>query len=611
MVAVVGGEMSERRQGLLATLAIGVVGLVYVLTAARTVQGGDSGELATVGATGDVAHPPGYPLFVLWLRALGWLPAASIAHRASLATVLTGVAALMLVHRACRAWGASMTMATLATSIFAVSPIAWRLSTEPEVFMLNVALAMVIVTLAAPVDRPFRFVRSEEQRVLLLALAAGLGLSNHHSIVLLAPLGVTAAIAAIRRSAHPPRAALGALFALVVGLSPYLYLVYAARHPTSSCTWGDTSTFKGLLHHFLRADYGTFNLAASARRPSPALNLSAFASGVVVQSGGFAILALAPPLVAIRRRRRPSLESVMLAVSFLAAGPLLIARFNTYPIGLAERIVERFYLFPLALLTVFAAVGASQVIEGRSRLVAVVAPLAIFLGRGGFTWGNRLEEARYRGATEAYVRDVFRITPRRSILLVAGDDAVGGFFYAKCALRLRDDVDVVTPMLLLTDWYWPRLTAQLSLPKPITHAWRSSPESEPVLNAPLVIDDLVATNRPVVLNQWFATTLPTRFSSYPHGPLIRIVAPSEVPDPDHLLLETEELYAVLEVPAMLRPPPARDTWAGARAPDYARPWSALAEAFERNGARERAAYCRDRARSLTPEPTSGLGVTQK
>jgi hypothetical protein len=578
-----------------------LAGLLYATSAARTVQGGDSGEIATAGATGDVLHPPGYPLFLLWLRLFSWLPAESIAHRASLATALSAGLAIALVQKACRAWGASIGAAAVATLIFAVSPIAWRLSTEPEVFMLNVAIAMVILILASPEARPFGFVRTDRQRVLLLALFAGLGLANHHSIVLLAPVGLTAAIAALRRSRSGLlQTALLSLGMLAVGLSPYLYLLYAARHPTSSCTWGDTSTLRGLLHHFLRADYGTFNLAASPRKPSPALNVFALFKAVTIESGGLVLLSAVPCIVAIRKRRRPSILVVIFVVTFLVVGPLFVARFNTYPIGLAKRIVERFYLFPLSILTIFASVGATQVFE-RYR-VSVVALAGILIARTGFTIGERLADAPYRGMTEAYARDVFRIAPPSSILLVSGDDAVGGFFYARCGLHLREDVDVVTPVMLLTDWYWPRVTSQLKLSKPITHGVRATPESEPVLDPTSALRDFLATNRPVLLNEWFARTLSTRFPSYPYGPVIRLVDTDHVPDPDRLLAETDDLYTLLDAPKLLRPPPPKSTWPGARAVDYARPWNVLAEAFGREGDRAaaQAAYCRDRARLLTP-----------
>ena len=44
----------------------------------------------SLSATGGAAHPTGYPLFVLWLRATSWLPGASVAHTAALSTAVLG-----------------------------------------------------------------------------------------------------------------------------------------------------------------------------------------------------------------------------------------------------------------------------------------------------------------------------------------------------------------------------------------------------------------------------------------------------------------------------------------------------------------------------------------
>ena len=124
-------------------------GIAFVLTAAKTVQGGDSGELAAVGSAGGVAHPPGYPLFVLWCRVWSWLPAASPTHRIALATAILGALAVFMLQEAAVAWGVSALGAALAAALFAATPLTWRLSSEPEVFMLNTLIALTIVRLAA------------------------------------------------------------------------------------------------------------------------------------------------------------------------------------------------------------------------------------------------------------------------------------------------------------------------------------------------------------------------------------------------------------------------------------------------------------------------------
>lgn len=128
--------------------AVALVALVYAATCARAVLGGDNGEFATLFAEGGVAHPSGYPLYTLWLRAWSWLPASSPAHGAALATSLHGALAAGALVLAARAWGASCWGALVSASwCFASLP---RRAMHAEVFALNAAVGLTVAWLAAP-----------------------------------------------------------------------------------------------------------------------------------------------------------------------------------------------------------------------------------------------------------------------------------------------------------------------------------------------------------------------------------------------------------------------------------------------------------------------------
>lgn len=51
---------------------------------------------------------------------------------------------------------------------------------------------------------------------------------------------------------------LGLCFA--AGLLPYVYLPISSYLSQARWTWGDQTTLHGFLTHFLREEYGTFNL---------------------------------------------------------------------------------------------------------------------------------------------------------------------------------------------------------------------------------------------------------------------------------------------------------------------------------------------------------------
>ncbi|MGE5183840.1 MAG: protein O-mannosyl-transferase family, partial [Acidobacteriota bacterium] len=146
------------------------VAALYLAIAPAHVIDGDNAEFCTLGALGGAGHPPGYPLFVLWLRAMSWLPGASPAHTAALATALLGALSIVVLHAACRAWGARPLAATLACAIYAGAPVVIAIYTEAEVFALNGVIVGGVLLLAAR-GGPLR----GTWRAGALGLVAGLG----------------------------------------------------------------------------------------------------------------------------------------------------------------------------------------------------------------------------------------------------------------------------------------------------------------------------------------------------------------------------------------------------------------------------------------------------
>ena len=113
------------------TLAV-FIGLVilYLLTATRTLQGGDTAEFTLVAALGGVPHPPGYPLYVLLARGFAQLPLGPLPFRVSLLSVVCGAAAATMVTRILRRLTGSTWAAVTGGIAFGLTPIAWRRSSN-------------------------------------------------------------------------------------------------------------------------------------------------------------------------------------------------------------------------------------------------------------------------------------------------------------------------------------------------------------------------------------------------------------------------------------------------------------------------------------------------
>jgi hypothetical protein len=587
--------MQDARGGrTLATLVFVTIGALYAITSARYVLGGDNGELVAVAFSKGIAHPPGYPLYVLLLALARLVPASSPAHAAALLTSIMATASVALLAWAARGWGASRTSSLFAAALYAVTPLAWILGTHAEVFALNVLLAMAIVGLAGPERAPP--LGREHLRAFLLALFAGLGLSNHHTIVLLAPIGLYAFVKSVR-AAGAKALAMGAL-GLVLGLTPYLSLALraSAATPGEGCHWGSPRGIEGVVHHFLRRDYGTFSLGISDAAAAPLAHVAALAKTLVVDLFGAPLLVLfVAYLVFGKKPRAPAFNAwVALVASFVLVGPMFAARFNLPTDGLAIRITERFHLLPLALLAVMFAKALDVVIERVPQRQRPAIFGAVFLVRA--VTAHPAVAEHHRPTIDNYVRNALTLAPPRAIVLHSGDDRVGGFLYARCALGLRPDVDAIAPVLLLTDWYPPQVSARLGIP--IVHGVTPPGKDRPQLSARALVEQLLATDRPLVLTDWFSSGLEQSLPSYPVGPLIHVPKNrADVPAPPALAGMNVDAYDKMKLEPTL---PEPNTWGGARVLDYARPWTVLANAFAASGDEARAEICRNRAKALTP-----------
>jgi hypothetical protein len=567
---------------------VALVAVVYALTCARAVLGGDNGEFATLFAEGGVAHPSGYPLYTLWLRAWSWLPASSPAHGAALATSLHGALAAAALALASRAWGATRwgTLFALASWCFASLP--WRLSTHAEVFALNAAVALTVAWIAAP-QGPARGAR----RTALLGLVAGAGLANHLSVALVAPLGLYGAVLGIRESEHRVRTALLGVAALAPGLATYTSLYLTAMHAGDRYIWGDPTTLQGLIDHILRKDFGTGQLSASGAPPQPLAHLGFLLRNVfsdlhvlpaVLGLAGYGALERDASTGADARSR------AFLGAALVTVGPLFLSRFNIPPTGLGGAVVERFHLLPMSLLAVTIGRGFDRVAElaplGRNVQATLGAAVAVV----GFARGLPAVRFEQDPTVERYLRDVLDTLPPRAVVLGTGDHRTLGFPYVQRALGLRRDVLFIDPRLLPMPHYRARIERRLGRPFAFP-ATRSIP-TVPVAEAAL------ATGRPVFLTNVFTASIPRALPVYPEGVVLRVLPRDErPPPPDQVLARNEALFARYRVrPGRRVLPP----WQATAQMEYARTWGALADAATAAGRPDVAAPLRERAASYAP-----------
>lgn len=220
-------EREDQALDALLALALGVGGFVlYLATLAPTVLYADGGEFQFVPYILGIAHPTGYPLYLL----LGWawshiLPLGDVAYRmnlfsafwAALAVGLTYPTAVYFVKRGAPGIGGipARLAAVTATAIFAVGQTFWSQAVIAEVYSFNAFfVALILLLLFGVVDCLEKDTLPTLGRIsplalrrLALATAYGLSLTHHPTVLLLLP-GILAFLWLAGRDVQPrPRSA--------------------------------------------------------------------------------------------------------------------------------------------------------------------------------------------------------------------------------------------------------------------------------------------------------------------------------------------------------------------------------------------------------------------
>lgn len=206
-------------------VAVAFVGAlaIYASGAAPTVLEGDSGELQAVALAGGVAHSSGYPLFCLVSRLFALLP-GDPAFRINLMSACFGAAGVATLVLAAIELGVSGGAALAAGVIFGAGFSWWSASLRAEVYTLSL---FVMLLAWRQVNLALRSGAPRER--MLAAVLLGVACTGHLShLGAVAFLGTALAWVAFRaRRAWPEWPQLAGAF--VLGLTPYLYLVYADR----------------------------------------------------------------------------------------------------------------------------------------------------------------------------------------------------------------------------------------------------------------------------------------------------------------------------------------------------------------------------------------------
>ena len=215
----------------------GVALIVYGRTLLPGIAFGDWGEMQTVSHVLGVAHPTGYPSYVL----LGWLaqlvPIGSVALRLNLMSAVLVAAALATVCAIAGRLGVRPILAIAGALALGAVGTVWAAATVAEVNPLHLLLCALLLHRALVWEARRRTVD-----LVVGGALVGLALGNHLLTLFVAPfIAVFVLWVGRRELLARPWIVVPGLLAVVLGLSVYVYIPLAAsrspalpyNHPTT------------------------------------------------------------------------------------------------------------------------------------------------------------------------------------------------------------------------------------------------------------------------------------------------------------------------------------------------------------------------------------------
>jgi len=509
--------MNERQLARWMATGVALVAFgAYWTTLCRTIYWGDGIELTSVAAVLGIAHPPGYPLFLLLGKAFAQLPLGAIGFRLNLmsATVAAALATLVAwtmwhllpmvgLTEPDRSFARAL-MSAAAGSTVAFSKTIWYQAGLSEVYLLNAAIfagVFLLIVLAVQRSQP-----SGRQWFFAAALLTGLAVGNHTTAVLLIPplavVGVSLAIGPGReierrkRRAFPTRKLFfkrlvqvfgPALLLGILGMCIYAYLpLRAAKNPPLN--WGDPSTLRGFLWTvrggefrnvfllkaapnvpfnsemyslFLRKrviEWLTWTADQVVRLPKDQTSLRTFVGVLILVVAGVGWRTIArrrvEQVVGLSEMRNIGVPTRALAIVLPIIAVLNLGIVSIYTIPDIEG-----YFFPTHVIVVIclfvALAGLHRWTENRLLAHRSDVLAALFLALPAAVWfqgRSDCDHSRY-DAAERCGREVLDRLAADAMILTQGDYDIGPLWYQQVIEHRRRDVVVLGSNFLATPAY--------------------------------------------------------------------------------------------------------------------------------------------------------------
>jgi len=441
-------------------------------------NGADGGDLISAAVTGGIAHPSGYPLYLLIARAFQLIPIGSLAFRTNFMSALFAICTALLVYATVARYlhielGALIASIAGLSAGFAIglSPLFWSQAIITEVYTLHAFFITLILYLTV---RAAKSKQGQNHLDRLKGIVYGVAASNHLTALLVFPGALIARYSEHRSDTQKLsktndyiKSVGRQLIWAFLGLALYAVLpIRALNHPIIN--WGDPVTLENFWWLISGKLYRVYYLQGTLT--DLWLRITSSTSLLIEQFGLLGIILGFIGLIVFFRRSQLHLLTIWNGLIFLIVS-------ITY-----QSPDSYVYFIPTIIsfsIWIGICVGFSiHYFNNHARVINIflVAILIIHFTLGGTTSWHQVDASQDNRATD-FAKEVLIATPDNAIVFADGDQAIFALWYFHFALGKRPDLTVLATDLLHYEWYqdsmrraYPKITIPGPFPWPTTIA---------------------------------------------------------------------------------------------------------------------------------------------
>jgi tetratricopeptide (TPR) repeat protein len=441
-------------RALFAILSLFIPLFVYSITLCPTAYWLDSGELIASAYTMGIAHPTGYPLYIIIGRLFTVIPIASVAERLAFLSAVCGALSSLFIYLSSLRLTKNPYIALICSLSASFSLYMWDMANTAEVYSLNVLFTAVIVYLLLNLSEEWGY-----GRFYLLVFLTGLGMSNHMTLGAVIPAAVVVLLFSGYRSLlMQVKVVIPVLLLFVLGLSLYLYIPIRAVHDPP-LNWGDARTLTALSRHLILSSHSDYFFARSIHQ---VLNMVSNVLSFYLKGFGIpaSILILAGiVLMSIRR--------IVVAVALLL--PVFVLTVLVINFGSGSRMAAEqhaFYLPSAVFAAMFLAWSLHEVFlfidkKWKSIVPATITTIILFsIPFSLLAMNYRQSDKSWDHSAVKFAEVIYNSMKKPALLLTDHTTIAFIFTYVNVVEgRWRDVVTAYIP-LLEEEWYRSKLAAE-------------------------------------------------------------------------------------------------------------------------------------------------------